>query len=245
MKKLITLTTLALLSSSSYVLANAGPAPMPAPAPEPAPVAKMNPFSGFLLGGQLGVNAQDTSVRQRMVNRNQASASSDVGGTGFTGGVGIGYGWLFNRFYAGLETNYNFSSLQGKHRTLALPSNLTRSSKLTGVWDISTRLGMTLGANNNVLVYIKPGVAFGQWKSKASSPGHVYGKKSKNLTGFLIGAGMDVALSDRMSMGVEYTYTTYGSFSYNEVTNNNIPTNRTTVDPSVHAFMAHLKFKVF
>jgi outer membrane immunogenic protein len=244
MKKLITLTTLALLSSSSYVLANAGPAPMPAP--EPAPVAKMNPFSGFLIGGQLGLGAQDTSVKQRLVNRNNARSSSDLGGTGFMGGVGIGYGWLFNRFYAGLETNYNFSSIDGKHKTLALAGNFDHNAKLEGVWDISARLGMTLGANNNVLAYIKPGVAFGQWKSRAYNQNNGTGRSSKSVTGFLIGAGMDVALSDRMSMGVEYTYTAYGSFSYNQtVVVNNAQTSRVTIDPSAHAFMAHLKFKVF
>lgn len=242
MKKLLTIATLAMLSSSTLVLANSGPAPMPA-APAPAPMAKKGAFAGMLVGGQLGYATGTGRYTETELLAPLRTARSDMGGCGFLGGLNMSYNMQWNKTVLGLETTFNWSGLKGKGQTIPLigSSLVENELKQKHAWDVALRLGMTPA--DNVLAYMKLGVAFSKWDSRTVNASIGSNRASKTLTGFQAGLGTDFAMGDRFSVGAEYTFTQYGSFRYNLT--DQIANHRVTVKPHANSFMLHAKFKIF
>lgn len=162
------------------------------------------------------------------------------------GGANLGYGYFWDRIYTGVETAFNFTNLEGDKKTLLVNgnANLNHKVELKSVWDISARFGYLI--TERVLPYIKIGVAAGRWKAATEQhPLLGSGSKSKTRAGLHLGAGCDFAVMDRVSVGGEYTFTNYGSFSHDIKNTIGQGTERIEVTPRVSTFMVRARYRFY
>ncbi|MFC3694763.1 outer membrane protein [Chenggangzhangella methanolivorans] len=187
---------IALGVASAAALALAVPAAQAAdlPAYEPAP-AVVAPVPSFSWSGPY-IGAQVGHGWQRAVN--QKSNGWMLGGF-------LGYNYQFDAspVVVGVETDFNWSDQDGRK---AARGGTTRTNS---DWNGATRARVGY-AWDRVLVYGAAGLAYADREVKRS-PG---GKDSKTATGWTVGGGVDVAVTDNVFVRGEYRYTDYGKDTF-------------------------------
>ena len=124
--------------------------------------------------------------------QNDASGAATGEGDGILGGVHAGYNWDFGSYVVGAELNYDASDIkQGSGGPQV--DNLAR---------LKLRLGADMGQS---LVYAAAGPA---WMD-VSMPGG----GSSDDNGWFVGAGLDYALRDNVTLGGEVLYHQFDNFS--------------------------------
>ncbi len=174
---------------------------------QPSPVFN---WAGFYIGGTVGYG--DGSYRHRNDNNGIATRAFDMNGT--VGGLSAGYNSQIggSPFVFGLETDISFSGVKGADNDPAWGCGVelcTASVKWFGT--ARPRVGF---AHNNVLFFVTGGMAFGN--VEASSGGFLGGIEggSELRIGRTMGAGIELALSQRWSAKVEYLHVDLGGFVY-------------------------------
>lgn len=119
---------------------------------------------------------------------------------GFAGGVQAGYNWQSNQFVFGGEADIQFS---GADDTFA-------PWKFSNPW-FGTLRGRAGFAMNNILIYATGGLAYGSVRVKNTFTG---ADESKLHPGWVLGAGMEVALTTSWSARAEYLYVDLSDRSY-------------------------------
>lgn len=119
---------------------------------------------------------------------------------GFAGGVQAGYNWQSNQFVFGGEADIQFS---GADDTFA-------PWKFSNPW-FGTLRGRAGFAMNNILIYATGGLAYGSVRVKNTFTG---ADESKLHPGWVLGAGMEVALTTNWSARAEYLYVDLSDRSY-------------------------------
>jgi len=118
------------------------------------------------------------------------SNGADLDGNGLLGGIHAGYRWDFGQFVAGAELDYDKAS------GIDLGTD--------GTLDDVARLKLIGGADlGNSLVYATAGAA----RASATVAGD-----SLSDNGWFIGAGVDVAVTDRWTVGGELLQHRFGDF---------------------------------
>lgn len=123
------------------------------------------------------------------------------GKTAFTGGVTLGYQQQFGQFVAGVEGDYNYSGLSG--RGLTAPAGIPVKGELSSFGTLRGRLGV---AFDRALVFGTAGLAVGNIELSGAP-----GKASGTKTGYVIGAGLEYALTQNFSVKTEYLYMPLGA----------------------------------
>lgn len=133
--------------------------------------------------------------------------SYDTKGGVFGGHVGYNYQFSPN-FVAGVEGDLEWSGL--KDSLTSVPLGLTHSTKVEWQGSVRARLGV---AFDRALIYATGGVAFADVKhSVATFPGGVsLLSGSDTRAGWTLGAGLEYALTNNVTVRGEYRYTDYGS----------------------------------
>ena len=121
-------------------------------------------------------------------------------GSGFAGGAQAGYNWQSNQFVFGAETDIQFS---GADDTFA-------PWKFSNPW-FGTLRGRAGFATSNILIYATGGLAYGSVRVKNTFTG---ADESKLHPGWVLGAGMEVALTTNWSARAEYLYVDLSDRSY-------------------------------
>lgn len=197
--------------------------PMKAPvykAPPPPPPA-FN-WTGFYIGGNVGatwMGNSDASYFQPLVPGFSSASLSD---TSVIGGAQAGYNWEFNRTWLiGVEADIAARKLSDSVSTLPFGGNtndtVVLSQEQTWVGTVRGRVGLVW---DKLLVYGTGGFAYGNVKNGYNqvrlSTGQAYGiSDSSTETGWTAGAGMEYALSNNMTFGVEYLHVDLGSQTLN------------------------------
>lgn len=119
---------------------------------------------------------------------------------GFAGGAQVGYNWQSNQFVLGAETDIQFS---GADDTFA-------PWKFSNPW-FGTLRGRAGFATSNILIYATGGFAYGGVRVENSLTG---ASETKLHPGWVIGAGMEVALTTNWSARAEYLYVDLNDRSY-------------------------------
>lgn len=159
-------------------------------------------------------------------------------GNDFGGGLIAGFNYQTGRFVLGFEGAYGLGSLDVTAvSTIRMPatiltaaSDVVLTRRFEGDWNasLSLKAGYAFG---DMLVYASGGVAFSDGEvtatdSFAITPGPAAGgddigpivgypsttgtvTRSKSLTGWSLGAGVDYALSDTMVLGLSYRHTEF------------------------------------
>jgi outer membrane immunogenic protein len=159
----------------------------------------VGPFAGVPL------DAAATSFVAALPGENLSLDSFD----GFVGGVQVGYNHQVDAFVFGLEadfssTDYSASETFGGVLGVELEMDWVASAR--------ARFGY---AFDRLLVYGTGGMAFGQ-AELAYRLGAVEITEDETHTGFIIGAGAEYALTDRLSVKAEYAFTEFGEETYFE-----------------------------
>jgi OOP family OmpA-OmpF porin len=189
------------------------------PARAQTPVVWGGPYGGLNLGVDWGQTPGSVSVAPNPA----APAGSRLGltnhsDTTVTGGGQIGYNYQFNNFVLGVEGDIRGG---GPSNTTAVGvpgvpgiapgSRFTASSSVDG--SVRGRLGYAI---DPFLLYATGGVAIADANLKATyaptalTPGMTK-SDSTILVGPTVGAGLEYALNNNVSLAAEYRYTDYGS----------------------------------
>lgn len=192
------------------------------------------PWSGFYVGGNLGLTWGDTSSRLQLENRagsrlptpdvagiNQLS-SDDDNDTGFAGSLEAGYNYLIGNVLIGIETDIGFLDIEEttdktyQSGLLITPPITYRLQQKVGsdwVWTVRPRLGYVSGP---WLFFASAGIAVSDVKIDTtysdtfSPPGSASSSGSDTKTGFAGGLGVGYALGPNWSAKGEWLYTDFG-----------------------------------
>lgn len=208
------------VSASFVVLAALSAAPaLAADLParkEPPPIAAAPVFTwtGFHVGYNRGYGGgvYDANAGLAAPPYGWAAQTSDKA-SGWVTGLQAGYDRQFaNNVVLGVETDLQWSDIQASHQEATATSDPSRaavvntSQSLEWFGSTRARLGYSYG---RLLPYVTGGVAYGETsvKSLQALPGLVVGVSQRSTgVGWAAGAGLDVALSDRVSARAEYLY---------------------------------------
>ena len=148
-----------------------------------------------------------------------ANASMNIGqfseggasyfGNAFGGlyGITAGYNYQSGALVAGVEADLDFGSVNGN----AYPSGVVHSSgNITGDGSLRLRFGY---AFNRALLYITGGYTGASMNGSLVDLGapNIYASQSNYLNGFVVGGGMEYAVTNNLSLKAEYLFNDYGS----------------------------------
>lgn len=204
--KNILLSTVALVGFTAGAMA--ADLPMRAPPPAPVAIAPIFTWTGFYVGVNGGVAFQDDNNDRRRrgvvgrVNRDNGGDDSSI-----LGGAQVGYNMQFGMFVAGIEADaqaIDFARINpvlvpGRNNRL----NRDNDDEVDVFGTVRGRLG--LAAFDRGLIYATGGLA---WKTNPDDNGNNRfnrGGDGENI-GFTVGAGVEYAFTNNISMKVEGLY---------------------------------------
>ena len=180
-----------------------------------APVAIPNTFtssgfdwSGFYVG----------AVGGYVWGRNVGSPSGGVTSTtidpsGGQIGLTAGVNGQFDQFVLGLEGEVLWSGAKSSGTVTGTANVATIKSDWQGA--IKARAGV---AFDQVLVYAHGGFAFADHSASVSNNAGFLGEYRTTRSGWTVGAGVEVAVTDNVSAKLEYAYSDFGKWSANHTT---------------------------
>lgn len=197
----------------SALLAGAGSAALTLASAQAAdlPSRKMAPFyeapplftwTGFYAGASAGLNfGQFTEGGQGFFN-------NAIGGLY---GVQAGYNYQSGAFVVGGEADINFGSVNG---TSSPFPGANATGNVTGDGTLRVRFGYAL---DRALLYITGGYAGANMKGSVADfrgPGTIFSSQSNYLNGFVVGGGLEFAVTNNVSIKGEYLFKDFGSATY-------------------------------
>jgi outer membrane immunogenic protein len=213
--------TMSKLSFLASVLALVGLSAQAADLPlakEPPPFAPAPAFTwtGFHIGYNQGYGGAvfDTTVALAVPAPGGGAIRTFDQANGWFGGGQIGYDHQFGSgLVLGLETDLQWSDIKSSHQAATATSNpvagnyANTSQSLGWFGTTRARLGYSLG---RLLPYLTGGLGYGGTSANGvqllPGGGIVVGNASSTNVGWAAGAGLDIALSDRLSARAEYLY---------------------------------------
>ncbi len=196
MKKLLLATTAIVALASGAQAADLGVPRAPVAAAIMAPSFS---WTGFYLGANIGLGIANT-------NYSALIPGVPGSGSGLVGGLQAGYNWQINNVVLGLEGDFGYF---GTRRTGAfgVGSSLTWRTQ----WDASIR-GRLGVAVDRTLLYVTGGVGFADIGARGQIAGAalVNFAATQTRVGFQLGAGVEHAVTQNVSVRAEYLYGNYG-----------------------------------
>lgn len=200
MKKIAILAAAAMMSTSAFA-ADLGVISQPAPVGfEP-----VNNWTGFYAGVFGGVGAADFELTPVGV----PGAGFLSTGRGALGGVQVGYDYQIDSFVLGAVADIALSGVEGR-ASIGGGLGFEYTSRLEYLGTVRARAGFL--PTDDLLVYAHGGFAYGRSNPTLSlggvpAPGFV----ATNRTGWTIGAGVEYAVTENISLQTEYAYTDLGA----------------------------------
>ncbi len=177
------------------------------PSGTPLGSASPNGLGGFYGGLQYGyalIGTQSTGGR--------GSHGSDNGNMGTFGGIGggfLGYGFVNNRWYLGLELHGNEGDTTWYHNKTKTGGREFSSAQKND-YGASLRLGYVLA--NGTLPYVNVGAVNTHFNTLYAVDGATPVEVDKHLTGTELGVGVEVPTSAHSFVRLAYNYITYPKY---------------------------------
>jgi outer membrane immunogenic protein len=206
--------------------------PTLAVAPVASAPAAIFSWTGFYIGGHLGVGLDRSTWSDPLTGANNMFMS----GAGFLGGAQAGANWQFNRLVLGVEGDFGYAGLTGSGADSlgnAIGTNTNWTSTVAG------RIG---GAFDRLLIYGKGGVAFAREQNTFID---IAGNSASNVltrTGWTGGIGLEYGISANWSAKVEYDYLNFGAQALN-FTTATTPAYSTNAALNAHEVKAGVNFR--
>ena len=179
----------------------------PAPVVVVAPVATGFSWTGLYVGASGGAGLAHTCwVFVGTTAGGPAVPPIDEGcndATGWVAGGQIGYNAQFGSLVVGVEAQGYWANLSGQNESVGFPG-WTNRTRVDRIGLFTGRLGF---AADRLLLYGKAGAAvvanrYDYWLT----PGDIVGTAQETIWAPAIGAGVDFAVTDNITFGVEYDY---------------------------------------
>jgi outer membrane immunogenic protein len=202
-------------------------------------------WTGFYAGAHAGYAWGDASHEQ--TNGGMVPGPYEYDLDGALAGVSIGHNWQFNQVVVGIEAEAGYMDLDGEGRIASsAPGHYQALDVSAGMYGLlAARVGF---AWDRSLVYAKGGYAYTDMDAgqKTTKPGFVT-HRSEALQGFVYGAGLEHALSDRISIKGEWLRFDFDSVSGDQESLTDIPigfkyTNSTDVEIDTFKLGVNFRF---
>jgi outer membrane immunogenic protein len=123
-------------------------------------------------------------------------------------GATIGYNFQVQQWVIGIEADYSWTNLDGSSPSIAGAFGCGAAgelcvSSLDGIGTVRGRLGYSFG---HVLPFVTAGVAFTRLSAGIRAGGAFESSDSDTQTSFVLGGGMEIALTDNWSLKGEYLH---------------------------------------
>jgi outer membrane immunogenic protein len=200
----------ALLLTGAVV--HAADLPQPPPPMTPAvyaPVAPPFTWTGIYVGGNIGwgwtnLNLTDTGpgpFGQVFPIGSQQSLTQN----GFLGGAQIGVNWQFQQFVIGAEADFDATAIKNSQSAGGFGNG-----SYTNPW-MSTFAARFGWAADRALFYGKAGGAYMQEKYNLSASDGSAVTGTFDRFGWMLGAGVEYAVTDNITLKAEYNYLNFGT----------------------------------
>ena len=228
----------AALTASGLVAAQAADLPTKKEAPAPVFVPPPFTWTGFYIGlnaggiitsgsrsATLAVPAADVWLSSYFPN------GIGNGQSGFIGGGQAGYNWQTGAFVLGIVTDFDGTSLGKSFSASSAPftgagfldgDTLNVNAKASLDWLGTTRakVGFVVTPDNRLQIYGTGGIAYGGGSAHFNvfdsvTNSYWSGSPSSTRVGWTIGAGVEYALTNNVTIGAEYLYADLGSTHIN------------------------------
>jgi len=183
-------------------------------------VAPENPFHGFYVGA--GLNAIDLNDKMTITSPNTPSSTYQGGQHNVGGTLFAGYGIPIQQFYLGAELFYRYAPTNDKSQTITFTSGSSNSfDKVKTDRDGGLAIKAGYRVAPNTLLYLLLGAEYSRIKvTNQSTDSSAHNNAfSKNKLGFMPGIGIATFLTNHLLLNLQYTYTSYSSFSYTPADN--------------------------
>ena len=193
-----------------------------APPPPPPPIIEETSaftWSGLYVGVHAGYSWTDIDWQETPAFNGSHS------GEGWLGGAQIGYNWQAGRFVYGLEADISSLWVDG--------GNACCNHEMSWLYSVRGRLGLA-SPDNRTLFYVTGG---GAW---ADIDYASLGSYSNNHFGWVIGGGIERALTQNVTARVEYLYYDFGSESTSGPL---VPGSNVNLDTTMHTVRFGLNYK--
>jgi outer membrane immunogenic protein len=189
-----------------------------------APAAVPYDWSGFYIGGQVGID---------MLHPHPTVAGDiQPEATGFEGGLNTQALWQSGNLVFGGIADFNLSTTNAS----ALCSNAAYTCKDASSWNASLRAKLGF-ASENAMFYGTGGWGWADYHGETNNGTAFPGVKS--LNGWVAGAGIAYAINDKWSVGAEYLHYDLGSSSVTTI-NYDVPY---SVQPTIDTLTLNLGYK--
>jgi outer membrane immunogenic protein len=208
-------------------------------------------WNGPYIGANIGYGWADIGGSVTAVDQNGnpvfGPASHSIDADGMFGGVQVGFNRRMGNFFVGLEADLQTADISGSSSTPVLAS----SASVDWFGTARVRGGF---ATDTMLIYATGGLAFGHVDFNATyNNGGALVSLSGDGTqlGFVLGAGVELALRSNWSLKIEYQYLNFGdqsaSDSYSWTTGERCPTTHTNtvttdIDTDIHTLRVGLNY---
>jgi outer membrane immunogenic protein len=225
------MTTLNIAAIAALIGGHAWAADLPVKAPPVTTPAPVFSWTGFYVGGNIGAKWATTSSSVNVAPATALGSALPSGAllplssttrSSFIGGAQVGYNWQTGPVVFGIEGDFNVNDWKTTQvlnnfavGTVFVPGD---SFTIDSQWQASLR-GRLGYAWDRLLIYATGGVAWTDVKAQAyfipfeGAPATSATSRA-TLTGGTIGGGLEYAVWDHVSLGVEARYTRYGSHTF-------------------------------
>ena len=215
MYRSLAMTALLVSSACGAVAADFPAVPRSAPSSHvPSPVYN---WTGLYIGGNIGGGWADARSDFRVAGAPLfASASTNL--SGVLGGAQLGGNWQTGSVVYGLETDFQFSAVDGDITAPNCPPavcgvavSARYSQEMPWFGTVRGRVGY---AQDTWMVYATGGYAYARFEAEASARAGGLSaavSRSETRSGWTLGGGVELGLSPHWSVKVEYLYLDFGS----------------------------------
>jgi outer membrane immunogenic protein len=234
----------AALTAVGAVAAQAADLPTRKEAPAPVFVPPPFTWTGFYIGVNAGGLWPSGGRNASILDSNPLTTAFVSAGfpgglgsqsAGFIGGGQAGYNWQTGAFVLGVETDFDGSTVSKSFNNVGTPfvgagaltgDFLTVNGKNSLTWLGTTRgrVGFVATPDNRLMIYGTGGVAYGGGNSQFSvfdaTTGSIFsGNPSSTRVGWVIGGGVEYAITNNITIKGEYLFADLGSSKFTTTPN--------------------------
>lgn len=207
---------------------------------EPAPFVAANTFSWE--GAYVGANAGYGFGKMKA--HDASGDTSSFKPRGFAGGVQAGYNWQFDQVVAGIEADFQGSTMKKSFREIDAGDIVHVKGKVEWFGTVRGRLGADIA--ERTMLYGTVGLAYGKVKVEATETDGfqtVSSRVSKTRAGWTAGAGIEHAFTDNVSLKTEYLYTDLGKVTLPAASAGNLYSDEARVSTKFHTVRVGVNYK--
>jgi len=171
-----------------------------------SPVPAANDWTGFYLGvfGGLGASSHDFGIVTP-----GPTADITVTGNGGFGGIQGGHNFDLGGAVLGVSADLALANIGASVNVTGIgPGTINANSTIDYIGTVQGRVGLPM---DNLLIYAHGGYAYAHEKQSVTGLGGTGLNFDQGHNGYVIGAGIDYAINQNLSLETEYSYYSLGS----------------------------------